>query len=36
MLLMTNERSGALGFFRLREGEVLSPERLTSGWKPAR
>ena len=42
MLLITRERYGALGFFRLREGEVLTPERLVSGlagnllaWVPA-
>jgi hypothetical protein len=42
MLLMTRERWGALGFFRLREGEVLTPERLANGlagnlfdWVPA-
>jgi hypothetical protein len=42
MLLITRERWGALGFFRLREGEVLTPERLASGlagnilaWVPA-
>lgn len=42
MLLMTRERWGVLGPFRLREGEVLTPERLTSGlagnlfvWVPA-
>ncbi len=31
MLLMTRERWGALGPFRLRDEEVLSPERLASG-----
>jgi hypothetical protein len=42
MLLITRERWGALGFFRLRDGEVLTPERLASGlagnllaWVPA-
>ncbi|HRD52546.1 MAG TPA: hypothetical protein PKY96_07855 [Flavobacteriales bacterium] len=42
MLLMTRERWGVLGPFRLREGEVLTPERLANGlagnlfvWVPA-
>jgi hypothetical protein len=42
MLLMNRERWGVLGFFRLREGEVLTPERLSNGlagnlfvWVPA-
>lgn len=30
-LLMTRERWGVLGPFRLREGEVLTPERLANG-----
>ncbi len=42
MLLMTRERWGVLGPFRLRDGEVLTPERLANGlagnlfaWVPA-
>lgn len=42
MLLMTRERWGVLGPLRLREGEVLTPERLANGlagnlfaWVPA-
>lgn len=31
MLLLTKEQGGALGFFRLRDGEVLTPERLATG-----
>ncbi|MBL7964667.1 MAG: hypothetical protein JNM31_12590 [Flavobacteriales bacterium] len=31
MLLMTRERWGVLGYFRLREGEVLTPEHLANG-----
>ena len=30
-ILMTRERWGVLGFFRLRDGEVLTPERLAVG-----
>ncbi|MBK7946259.1 MAG: hypothetical protein IPJ85_13565 [Flavobacteriales bacterium] len=43
MLLMTRERWGVLGPFRLREEEVLTPERLAKGlagnvfvWVPSR
>ncbi|MBP7515186.1 MAG: hypothetical protein KA791_11590, partial [Flavobacteriales bacterium] len=31
--LMTRERWGVLGFFRLREGELLTPERLATGLR---
>ena len=31
MFLKTRERWGVLGFFQLREGEVLTPERLANG-----
>jgi hypothetical protein len=31
--LMTRERWGVFGFFRLREGEVLTPERLATGLR---
>lgn len=31
--LMTHERWGVLGYFRLHEGEVLTPERLSNGLR---